>query len=52
MPTIKFSIAKPVKGKYFINNGNLWLSEKVFIIRNLDDKHIEQKVRIYIKMPT
>ena len=37
MPTIKFSIAKRVKGNAFINNCNLCLSEKAFIIRNLDD---------------
>ena len=36
MPTIKFSIAKRVKGNTFINNCNLCLSEKAFIIRNLD----------------
>ena len=34
--TIKFSIAKRVKGNTFINNCNLCLSEKAFIIRNLD----------------
>ena len=32
-----FSIAKRVKGNTFINNCNLCLSEKAFIIRNLDD---------------
>ena len=37
MPIIKFSIAKHVKGNTFINNRNLCLSEKGFIIRNLDD---------------
>ena len=37
VPTIKFSIAKRVKGNTFINNCNLCLSEKAFIIRNLDD---------------
>ena len=37
MPTIRFSIAKRVKGNTFIKNCNLCLSEKVFIIRNLDD---------------
>ena len=35
--TTKFSIAKRVKGSTFINNCNLCLSEKAFIIRNLDD---------------
>ena len=37
VPTIKFSIAKCVKGNTFINKYNLCLSEKAFIIRNLDD---------------
>ena len=37
VPTIKFSIAKHVKGNTFINNYNLFLSEKAFIVRNLDD---------------
>ena len=37
VPTIKFSIAKSVKGNTIINNRNLCLSEKAFIIRNLDD---------------
>ena len=37
MPAIKFSVAKRVKGNTFINNCNLFLSEKAFIIRNLDD---------------
>ena len=35
--TIKFSVARRIKGKLFINNCNLCLSEKAFIIRNLDD---------------
>ena len=43
MPTIKFSIAKRVKGNTFINNGNLCLSEKAFIIRNLDDVNMLNK---------
>ena len=52
-PTLKFSIAKRVKGNTFINNCNLCLSEKVFIIRNLDDENmLNKKVRIYIKVPT
>ena len=34
VPTIKFSITKRVKGNTFINNCNLCLSEKAFIIRN------------------
>ena len=37
VPIIKFSIAKVVKGSTFINNCNLRLREKAFIIRNLDD---------------
>ena len=36
MPTITFSIPKRVKGNTFINNCNLYLSEKAFIIRTLD----------------
>ena len=43
MPTIKFSIAKRVKGNTFINNCNLCLSEKAFIIRNLDDINMLKK---------
>ena len=43
MPTIKFSIAKFVKGNTFINNNNLCLSEKAFIIRNLDDVNMLNK---------
>ena len=43
MPTVKFSIAKRVKGKLFINNCNLCLSEKNLMKRNLDDKNILNK---------
>ena len=43
LPTIKFSIAKRVKGNTFINNCNLCLSEKAFIIRNLDDVNMLNK---------
>ena len=43
MPIIKFSIAKRVKGNTFINNCNLCLSEKAFIIRNLDDINMLKK---------
>ena len=43
VPTIKFSIAKCVKGNTFINNFNLCLSEKAFIIRNLDDVNMLSK---------
>ena len=42
-PTIKFSIAKRVKGNTFINNCNLCLSEKAFIIKNLDDVNMSSK---------
>ena len=42
VPTIKFSIAKCVKGNAFINNCNLCLSEKAFII-NLDDENMLNK---------
>ena len=37
VPTIKFSIAKHVKDNTFINNCNLCLKDKDFIMRNLDD---------------
>ena len=37
VPTVNFSIAKRVKGKSLINNCNLCHSEKLFIIRNLDN---------------
>ena len=37
MPTIKFSVAKLVKGNTLINNCTLYLSELAFITRNLDD---------------
>ena len=43
VPTIKFSIAKRVKGNTFINNCNLCLSEKAFIIRKLDDVNMLNK---------
>ena len=43
VPTIKFSSAKRVKGNTFINNCNLFLREKAFIIRNLDDVNILNK---------
>ena len=43
MPTIKFSVAKRVKGNTFINNCNLGLSEKAFIIRDLDDVNMLNK---------
>ena len=40
VPTIKFSIAKRVKGNTFVINCNLCLREKAFIIRNLDDIYL------------
>ena len=43
VPTIKFSIAKHVKGSTFINNCHLCLSEKAFIIRNLNDENMLNK---------
>ena len=43
VPTIKFSIAKRVKGNTFINNCTLCLNEKAFIIRNLDDVNMLNK---------
>ena len=43
VPTIKFSIVKRVKGNTLINNCNLCLSEKAFIIRNLDDVNMLNK---------
>ena len=48
VPTIKFSIAKHVKGDTFINNCNLCLSEKAFIIRNLDDVNMLRKSSEFI----
>ena len=43
---IKFSIAKRVKGNNFINNCNLCISEKAFIIRNLDDVNKQLLTRV------
>ena len=43
MRTIKFSVAKRVKGGIFINNCSLCLSEKASIIRNLDDVNMLNK---------
>ena len=48
VPTIKFSVAKRVKGNIFINNCNLCLSEKAFIIRNLDDVNMLNKKSEFI----
>ena len=43
MLTIKFSIARRVKSNTFIINCILFLSEKAFIIRNLDDVNMLNK---------
>ena len=43
VPTIKFSVAKSIKGDTFINNCNLCLFEKAFIIRKLDDVNMLNK---------
>ena len=43
IPTIKFSIAKRVKGNTFIDNCNVYLSEKAFITRNIDDVNLLNK---------
>ena len=43
VPTVNFSIAKLVKGKSLINNCSLCLSEKLFIIRNLDNVNMWKK---------
>ena len=43
VPTIRFSIAELVKGNTFINNYNICLSEKGFIIKILDDVNMLNK---------
>ena len=43
MSTVNFSIAKRFKGRSFINNCSLCLSEKLFIIRNLDNVNMWKK---------
>ena len=48
VPIVNFSIAKRVKGKSLINNCSLCLSEKLFIIRNLDNVNILNKKSEYI----
>ena len=48
VPTVNFSIAKCVKGKSFINNCSLCLSEKLFIIINLDDVNLLNKKSEFI----
>ena len=48
MPTVNFSIAKRVKGKSLINNCSLCLSEKLFIIRNLDNINMLNKKSDFI----
>ena len=51
VPTVIFFIAKRVKGKSLINNCSSFLSEKLFIIRNLDNVNmLNKKIRIYIKV--
>ena len=47
VPTIKFLTAKRVKGNTFANNCNLCLSEKAFIIRNLDDVNMLKQKNLY-----
>ena len=37
MATVNFSIGKRVKGKSLINNCSLCLSQKLFIVSNLDN---------------
>ena len=46
--TVNFSIAKTVKCKSLINNCSLCLSEKVFIIKNLDDVNMLNKKSEFI----
>ena len=48
LPTVNFSIAKRVKGKSLINNCSLCLSEKLFIIRNLDNVNMLNKKSKFI----
>ena len=48
VPTVKFSIAKCVKGKSLINNCSLCLSEKLFIIRSLNDVNMLNKKSEFI----
>ena len=48
MPTVKFSIAKRVKGKSLINKYSLCLSEKLLIIRNLGNVNMLNKKSEFI----
>ena len=48
LPTVNSSIAKCVKGKSLINNCSLHLSEKLFIIRNLDNINMLNKKSEFI----
>ena len=48
VPTVNFSIAKRVKGKSLINNCSSCLSEKLFIIRNLDNVNMLNKKSEFI----
>ena len=47
VPTIKFSVAQCVKGNNFIDNCNLCLSEKAFILRNLNDINMLEGQNLY-----
>ena len=48
VPTVNFSIAKLVKGKSLINNCSLCLSEKLFIIKILDNVNMLNKKSEFI----
>ena len=48
MPTVNFSIAERVKGKSLINNCSLCHSEKLLIIRNLDNINMLNKKSEFI----
>ena len=48
MPRVDFSIAKLVKGKSLIKNSSLCFSEKVFIIRKLDNVNMLNKKSEFI----
>ena len=48
VPTVNFFIVKRVKGKSLINNCSLCLSEKLFIIRNLDNVNMLNKKSEFI----
>ena len=48
MPTVNVSIVKRVKGKSLINSCSLCLSEKLFIIKNLDNVNMLNKKTEFI----